>query len=191
MIFLICFWLSQTIYVFAAHSDLTPELMGKIYEEVEIIKEWAREPLIVNAVKTQNAEGLSSDQIRQRDAKWVEIKRSNKQIDAFMERKLSHPAGKWLRYKNEESKGRYPEMFLCDNKGANVAVSKITSDFWQGDEGKWIRAFNNGKGNVVFGEAEFDSSAGVMQVQISVPVMEQGKAIGVLIVGVKFSALKE
>ena len=107
-----------------------------------------------------------------------------------MNQNFNHPVGEWLRQKNKEAQGRYPEAFLCDNQGANVAVSKLTSDYWQGDEDKWIKSFNNGNGKVFFGDPEFDQSSQAMQIQVSVPVLDGGKTIGVLVVGVKFSMVK-
>lgn len=50
---------------------------------------------------------------------------------------------------------------------------------------------NNGKGKIVFGSPEYDQSAKAMQVQVSVPVMDQGETIGVLVVGIKLSSLKK
>jgi hypothetical protein len=72
-----------------------------------------------------------------------------------------------------------------DDQGANVCMSDRTSDYWQGDEAKWQNSFNGGKGGVNFDERKFDSSAKAVVVQVSVPVLDQGKVVGALTVGVK------
>jgi hypothetical protein len=64
-------------------------------------------------------------------------------------------------------------------------MSDRTSDYWQGDEAKWQKSFNGGKGAVFFDERKFDSSAKAVIIQVSVPVIDQGKVIGALTVGVK------
>ena len=177
--------------VFAAAPELTPELKERLQADAKVIEAWVAMPIFIDAVKSQNAKKLALDQIKASDAEWIKIQKAKEKPNALMEQILAHPVGEWLRQKNVESKGSYPEAFLCDNQGANVAVSKFTSDYWQGDEEKWIASFNNGKGAVFFGPPEFDDSTKSMQVQVSVPVMDQGKAIGVLVVGVKFSTLKK
>lgn len=42
----------------------------------------------------------------------------------------------------------YAEIFVMDNQGANVAMSDKTSDYWQGDEDKFVRSFAGGEGKV-------------------------------------------
>ncbi len=183
--------LTLSTSLFAAGPKLTPELKEKLQAHVGILEEWVKEPAIINAVKAQNGQGLTMDQIKERDTKWIATRKSKKAPDAFMQQLYNHEVGKWIRQKNKESKGSYPEAFLCDNQGANVAVSKYTSDYWQGDEGKWQKSFNNGQGQVFFGDPEYDKSSKAMQVQVSVPVNDGGSTIGVLVVGVKFSSLKK
>ena len=67
--------------------------------------------------------------------------------------------------------------------GLNVGQSDVTSDYWQGDEAKWQRSFNEGRGALYIGEIAWDESADSMLVQISVPIMIDDSAIGALTVG--------
>ncbi len=168
---------------------LSTRLTESLKKDAELIQEWVNEPVIVKAVEKQNAENLSMQVITQRDTAWIAVSRRNGSPDSFMKSVFLQPAGAWLREQNRASAGRYTEAFLCDNKGANVAVSDYTSDYWQGDEGKWIKSFNDGSGEVIIGQGKWDKSSNTVQVQISVPVMSGGKAIGVLVVGVQFKKL--
>jgi len=97
----------------------------------------------------------------------------------------SSAIGKFLSSVIKNNADKYNEMFLTDNQGANVAAYPLTSDYWQGDEDKFINAFNNGDGKVYIGDLEFDESTKVNAIQISVPVSYGNKAIGVLVIGVK------
>ena len=81
------------------------------------------------------------------------------------------------------------EVFLTDNKGANVAAFPPTSDYWQGDEEKFTLSYNNGEGRVFIGPLEFDDSTGKTQVQISAPIISDRKTIGVLVLGVSVDYL--
>ena len=63
-------------------------------------------------------------------------------------------------------------------------MTNKTSDYWQGDEAKFKNSFNQGKGAIFVDEVEFDDSAQAYLVQVSVPVMDQGKAIGAITFGI-------
>ncbi|WP_197466328.1 MULTISPECIES: hypothetical protein [unclassified Oleiphilus] len=77
-----------------------------------------------------------------------------------------------------------------DNQGANVAMTNKTSDYWQGDEAKWQESFKDGAGAVHIGDVEFDESAQAYLVQVSVPVMDGGTAIGAITIGINLDDLE-
>jgi hypothetical protein len=85
----------------------------------------------------------------------------------------------------------YGETFVMDDQGANVCATVKTSDYWQGDEAKWERAYAAGKGAVFIDRPRFDESATVRLAQISVPVVEKGKVIGALTVGIVVEKLSQ
>jgi hypothetical protein len=71
-----------------------------------------------------------------------------------------------------------------DNQGANVAMSDKTSDYWQGDEAKFTKSYNGGKGNIFVDEVKFDNSTQAYLVQVSVPVKDGDKVIGAITLGI-------
>jgi hypothetical protein len=89
----------------------------------------------------------------------------------------------------EKAKPYFTETILTDNQGANVAISAMTSDYWQGDEPKFVKAWADGKGDDYIARAKKDESSGAVVSQVSVPVMDGGKAIGTLTIGVNVQAL--
>ena len=93
--------------------------------------------------------------------------------------------------KIEKSKPFFDELFLMDDLGANVAMTNKTSDYWQGDEEKFTGSFNNGAGGLDVGKVKFDKSAQAYLVQVSVPVMEGGKAIGAITIGINIDELEK
>lgn len=78
----------------------------------------------------------------------------------------------------------YAEIFVMDNQGANVAMTDKTSDYWQGDEAKFKKSFNDGAGAVFVDDVEFDDSAQAYLVQVSVPVKDGDKVIGAITFGI-------
>lgn len=146
---------------------------------------WGKDSVLIDAVKAQNSKDISLDSIKKRDAEWRKVEG----LDAEMTSMMESPAAKKM-FEFEKSKPYFFELFLMDNQGANVAMTNKTSDYWQGDEAKWQESFKGGSGAVHIGEVEFDESAQDYLVQISVPVMEGGKAIGAITIGVNIDTLE-
>lgn len=153
--------------------------------KLRTVQQLAFNPVILTAVREQNAQNLSMETIRQRDADWT----ATAEPTPFKRGLQNNKAGKLLG-RHVESNEFLVEAFLTDNQGANVAAYPITSDYWQGDEEKWTAAFNNGQGKLYIGPIEVDASTNIASVQVSSPVIESGKTIGVLIVGIAFDYLK-
>jgi hypothetical protein len=85
----------------------------------------------------------------------------------------------------------YAEVFIMDNQGANVAMTKKTSDYWQGDEAKWKKAFNEGQGATFVDKPQYDRSTDSILIQVSLPVKNKsGSTIGTITVGLNIDRLK-
>ena len=165
-----------------AHAEEAP---AQLKELIPTLQSWGTDATLITAVKTQNGKGITLDAIKQRDTEWRKVEG----LDADMKAMMQSDAAKQLS-KFEQSAPYYFELFLMDNLGANVAMTNKTSDYWQGDEAKWQESFKNGMGAVHIGEVEFDESAQDYLVQVSVPVMENGKAIGAITVGINLDDLE-
>jgi len=167
-------------YLFAG-SALAKEVKDVVPEVVSA----AANPVIVSAVKEQNDKGLKLANIQEVDKEWM----AAKEPTAFMKSLTSNAAAKALA-KIELRKPYLVEFILTDNQGANVAITGMTSDYWQGDEPKFTNAFADGKGDTYIARPQKDKSTGEVISQVSVPVMNGGKAIGTLTVGVRAEKLK-
>ena len=143
------------------------------------------DPVIVKAVKDENAKGKTLAQIKDMDKKW----KAHAGIADYMKAIMDSECGKHLR-KIQESAPYYAEIFVMDNQGANVAMTDKTSDYWQGDEAKFEKSFAGGAGSVFVDEVEFDDSSQAYLVQISVPVKDGGKVIGAITFGIDVDKIK-
>ena len=162
---------SQTI-----SDDDVKKLIGTKIRSVEAL---ARHPTLVEAVQRQNAEHISMAEVRKRDAEW----KASDHRQGFKQHQLNNNAGELLQ-KYVARNDAFNEAFLTDNQGANVAVYPPTSDYWQGDEEKWAASFNGGTGRTFVGPAEFDDRSNTYAVQVSAPVLDADRTVGVLVVGV-------
>ncbi|MBW8034904.1 MAG: hypothetical protein FVQ79_04495 [Planctomycetes bacterium] len=161
-------------------AEISESLQKVIDARLKILGKYAEDAFIVNAVKKANSQKLSLDEIKKLDLKWISGAESD-----FVNTVLGSDVSRLLRKKVRSNKLLYTEAFLCDNQGATVGTYPRTSDYWQGDEEKFTRCFKDGDGEIFVGPLEFDESTGSRSVQISVPVKDDGKTIGVLVVGLR------
>lgn len=168
----------------ASLALLQPGIASELPEELErlladIATDWGTDPVIVAAVEAQNARDVPLEEIRALDVRWQETSG----LGDFMIPFFDNDAAAALSLL-EERAGYVLESFVMDDQGAIVAATNKTSDYWQGDEDKFTESFKAGAGAVHTGEVEFDESAQAYLVQVSVPVMKDGVAIGAITIGV-------
>ena len=169
-----------------AQQDISEsELQELLRVKIRTVQHMALNPLLIRAVRQQNASGLTPEEIARRDKSW----RATKELTPFKLSLQTSAAGRFLRAQVQRSTS-FNEAFLTDNQGANVAAFPATSDYWQGDEDKWINSFNGGDGQIYLGALELDESTNTVAAQVSAPVLDRGKTIGVLVVGVTINYLQ-
>jgi len=141
--------------------------------------------LIIKAVKEQNARNMTLESIKEMDEKW----KNTPGIADFMKPLMDSGCAPNLK-QIQNMNPFYAEIFVMDNQGANVCQTDKTSDYWQGDEAKFQNSFNGGKGAIFVDDIEFDDSTQAYISQVSVPVMDGGKAIGAITFGIDVDKLK-
>ena len=109
----------------------------------------------------------------------------------FIDSVLSRPLSRYLRNVKIEGRGLYTEIFVMDNKGMNVGQNDVTSDYWQGDEAKWLKTFLAGPNGVFIDHVEADESTQQFQSQISISIVDSATniVIGAVTVGIDIEAL--
>jgi hypothetical protein len=126
---------------------------------------------IRKAVAAKNAEGESQQAIERRDREWSASPGLRK---AF----TGSPCAERLR-EMTKADSLIVEVILMDEHGANVCISRDTSDYWQGDEAKWQKTFVEGHDPYV-DEPALDASTATYAIQLSVPVAQGARRIGAL-----------
>jgi len=173
--------------VAVAQTDLDDKALQDLLKtKIRTVQTFAYNPILIAAVREQNAQNLSLDTIQQRDQDWSGTER----MTAFKLSLQRNKAGRFLK-RNVDANPAIAEAFLTDNQGANVAAYPVTSDYWQGDEEKWTVSFNDGDGKVFIGLVEEDVSTNTLSVQISAPVLDNDATIGVLVMGITFDYLQD
>jgi len=173
LLILVMLFCSQV--TFAASQEEKLEILKY---RVNIQNAFIKHTDVINAVIEQNALNRSIAEIKTIDKAWRAG--TSPLIESLQVNAAANRLSKLIKYQGD----KFSEVFLTDNQGANIAAYPPTSDYWQGDEAKFTKSFNDGDGTVFFGEPEFDKSTNKNAIQISRPVLHQGKTIGVLVVGV-------
>jgi hypothetical protein len=177
--------IAAMLLVLPAVSQAEIELSEEQIEELLDVKirfatHMAFQPNIIRAVEAQNGQQLSLTKIKERDEVWIE---ANGGSNSLIREITRNDIARYLQ-RRVENNTAIDEVFITDNQGANVAAYPPTSDYWQGDEGKWTSSFNDGNGQIFIGPLEQDASTNKSLVQISAPIVSNDETIGVLIMGV-------
>lgn len=165
-----------------ASFEMTAAIQAELDKMKATIGSWAGDAVIVKAVAENNLKGPIDGMD---NAKWKSIRRSDDLVKAFQ----NNAAGKYLKAKLEGSGGNFTEAFLNGTQGEKVAFVEKTTSYIHKGQAKFDVPFGGSKSWQ--GKAEFDESAQTYQIQISVPVLDGGKTIGALVVGVNLSQLEK
>jgi hypothetical protein len=139
---------------------------------------WAADDRLLAAAQAQSAQRTGMERILDIDRRW----QAGEDPDGLATALTRNDCAQALLAILAGNPG-YAEAFATDSRGALVCMTKRTSDYWQGDEEKWSRAWAAGKGAVYVSGVERDESTGADVMHISVPLREGDRVVGVLIAG--------
>lgn len=162
-----------------ARADLTTQAGGVarqidafLIERIVEVRGWASAQVVIESARLAHdrhvAEGLTDISAEAVEARF--------QIDKSLN--ISPEANAFLR-RQVTSSPYFAEIFYTDRNGFNVALTNPTSDFIQSDEDWWQQAWSRG---ISLGEVEYDDSAGVWSIEISVRIddPESNSPVGVM-----------
>ncbi len=167
-------------------------MMGTVFAaDVKVLKwtantvlaDFGADKAIVKAVKTANKDQQTLKEIAFTDKVWKDVLDGTIKIMDDMMANDCAMAAKGL----IESTDYIGEIFVMDDQGVNVCMTAKTGDMWQGDEAKFVNAYNGGIGSIFVDEIEADGGMNISQV--SIPVMSKGVAIGAMTIAVNVDKL--
>lgn len=159
---------------------LTLELLGRKIER------WKRLPAIEPALRAANDRNsqLSQKEMAVRDQRWIQAFIANDY--AYPVELINQPLSAELREIKKQAQNMITEVIVTDNRGLNVAISDMTSDYWQGDEEKFSRVIGKPANSIFFSDINYDESTKRFQLHLSVPLHSEKTLtpLGVMIFGV-------
>jgi len=177
-------WIAGLIAVIALCNTvsraqgLDAAIQVKVDAKFKEIQSWAADPVIVAAVKQQNAT-LPAEYASMNQDKW----KSLTVLDPFVRTFTKNEAASVLKSKKTDV---IAEVFLSDANGNKVAFLNKTSNWNHKGKPKHDIPMT---GKTWQGVVEVDESTGLQLVQIAVPVLEGDKPIGSLVVGLGIGKL--
>ncbi len=173
--------LSFAVLALAARAEnLAPAVQAKIDAKLSDVVAWAADPAIVAAVRAHNAP-LPADLAALTQDKWRALTVLDPMVRAFSK----NPAGQFLKSKKDDV---VTEAFLSDAAGFKVAFIAKPSNWSHAGKPKHDVPMT---GKTWQGPVEVDESSGQQQLQIAVPVLDGGKPIGSLVVGLSVTKLSQ
>lgn len=152
----------------AMADPIPPDVQAKVEKYKAKLVEWAANPTIIAAIKDANAKGSGG----MNNGAWDDLKDDDPKVLTLQ----TSAAGKMLT-KWEEDKG-INKLYIRDEKGNLVGSSNKALLFNNASRPQ----FSNSIKGAVWGAGEMkpDPTTNIMAVQISVPILDGGKPIGVM-----------
>ncbi|TRO16325.1 transporter substrate-binding domain-containing protein [Ectopseudomonas mendocina] len=148
------------------------------------LKRWAYHDELLNALRQAATRNTSIERIRELERQWQRERLLEEK--PLIRRLLQAPASQLLANIARQHQPLFNEIFLSDQSGQLVAISEITSDYWQADEDDFQQAQRLAPGQVHIGNVEYDGSTQSFQSKVSAPIHdpEDGRLLGVLSLGI-------
>ncbi len=167
----------------AVAGDITPKMQAKIDVYKKQAAAWAADTEIVKAVKEANAKGPIAGM---GNAKWRELKENDPLVHGFVTNPTGQLLTKWM---NADAQG-LNKIVLSGDKSQRVAFTSMPAIYIGKGRPNFDTSMNDGK---VWqqDESKPDPSTNIDTVQISAPVKNGDKVIGVLLVSLTADTLKK
>jgi hypothetical protein len=159
-------------------EGLDPAIQAKVDAGLREAQAMATNPVIVNAVKAHNAAVPEASSVMTQE-KWRRLSLKDPFVRAFTE----NESAKALK-KNVSD--MVSEAFVSGAEGMKVAFLSKTTNWNHKGKPKHDEPM---AGKTWQGPLELDESTGIRQIQVAVPVLDGGKPIGSLVLGLSISKL--
>jgi hypothetical protein len=167
--------LSWAASVFEVMEDIQERITWQVWNA----NGWAASPIVVEAVLAQNQKGPIAGMD---NAKWKTVPEGDALVKGF----IDNETGKFLQAEIAKTDGVCVGAFLNAAQGEKVAFTEKTGSYIHKGSAKFDVPFTTGK--LWQGKPELEDK--IYVIQISVPVLSEGKPIGALVVEIDGSKLE-
>lgn len=153
------------------------------------LQRWGGSSLLRDALE-QAEPPLPQAEIRTRDRLWLDAHEQGR-LTPLGARIAEHPASAYLQQIQQHYAPLFGELFLTDEQGLVVAMSQPISDYWQGDEAKFLETRELAAGESVIEAVSYDASSRSFLVQLHAPLFDDSgqRRLGTLTFGMNVEAV--
>ncbi|UUY08546.1 hypothetical protein LRS11_00430 [Pseudomonas sp. J452] len=148
------------------------------------LRRWGQHADLLEALRKARQAGNSAERIQELDRQWRQERTLEEK--PLIRHTLNLPGSQLLVGVARQYAPLFNELFVSDGSGQLVALSEITSDYWQADEVDFQRAVVLPAGEVHIGAIEYDGSTQSFQSKVSAPIHDakSGTLLGVISLGI-------
>jgi len=171
-------WVVLAAALAVGDDRTTAQARETAYARMPLADRIVSDPELLAAIAAKNKTVESPAEIRRIDEEW-----QRNRLFPLRKTVTSSPCAARLRKLVQDDK-LVVEAFLMDSRGGLVCSTVETSDYWQGDEAKWLKTYHEGA-PVFVDEPALDASMGVFAMQLSRLVSDARGKIGALTLTLK------
>ena len=160
-------------------QGLPPDLQPKVEARAKSLQSWSTDPQIVASVKAYNS-NTPAEVKAMTNEKWTSLTLLDPVVRSLTRNEL---AGH-IKTKKDDA---VSECFVSGADGGKVAFLSKTTSWSHKGKPKHEEPMT---GKTWIGPVEVDQSTGMQQVQVGLPVMDAGRPIGSIVVGLSVAKLK-
>ena len=160
-------------------QSMSPEVKAKVEAKIKQVQGWSTDPIFVAAVKAHNG-NPSAEEKAMTNEKWAHAT----VLDPFVRSFTRNPLGAYLKSKKDD---QISECFVSGSDGTKVAFLSKTTSWSHADKDKHKVPM---AGKTYIGPVALDESTGLQEIQIGLPVLDGGKPIGSIVIGLAVSKLR-
>lgn len=145
--------------------------LEQLAKPITQLKAIAKQPAVQMSIQAHSQEKIDIQSMIEIDRQWqANPNLPNKMLDPSVQQLFNEYI--------QQPHAMFVELILMAKQGQTLAGAPITSDYWQGDEAKFLEVLK--RENIFVSSLDWDESSRSISAQISIPVWVNGKIQGVL-----------
>jgi hypothetical protein len=175
-------YLIVLICAVAGFGQAPPEIKAKLDAKIKQLGSLSTDPEIVNAVKAHNATPGSAEALAMTNDKWHGLS----VLDPFVRATAKTPLSEYLKTK-KSADDTIAKIFVSGADGLKVGFDAKTEHWTHKGMPKHEVPM---KGETWIGSVKADDSTGQQLIQVGLPVLDDRKPIGSIVVGLRVDKLR-
>lgn len=166
--------------------ELSQQERQKVKDKVRKLKHWLETKQLAKKVQelVKNRSKLTNSEIQKLDKQWHKERNDETDFEQTLiakvfDTKVSRLAAE-VKFNFIEL---VSEVIITDAQGLNIGISDIPSDYWQGDEAKYLQTVARKSKKLFIDQVSYDSSSASFLSQVSYALFSDGKIIGMVMIG--------